>query len=110
MESSEARSEVRPRAGRRLVEQERGIQEDGRVARPGITALIMTIDFTPLPMTDLRSRPGEILDRVIDNGESFVIERNGRQRACLVPLSVFLPDVSPARIANELKELEKAGE
>lgn len=70
----------------------------------------MAIDFTPLPMTELRTRPGEILDRVIDNGESFVIERNGRQRACLVPLSVFLPDISPVRIANELQELEKNGE
>ena len=70
----------------------------------------MTIDFTPLSMTELRSRPGTILDRVIDNGESFVIERNGRHRACLVPLSVFLPDISPARIAGELRELEEAGE
>ena len=28
----------------------------------------------------------------------------------MVPLSVFLPDISPARIARELEELEKAGE
>lgn len=70
----------------------------------------MRLDFTPLPMTELRSRPGEILDRVVDAGESFVIERNGRRQACLVPISVFLPDVSPARIAHELDELEKAGE
>jgi prevent-host-death family protein len=80
------------------------------VARPRASTLDMTIDFTPLPMTEFRTRPGEILDRVIDGGESFVIERNGRQKACLVPLSVFLPDVSPARIADELQELEKAGE
>jgi ubiquitin-protein ligase len=60
-------------------------------------------------MTELRTRPGEILDRVAEDGESFVIERNGRQRACLVPISVFLPDVSPVRIARELDELEKAG-
>lgn len=70
----------------------------------------MTIDFTPLPMTELRTHPGEILDRVANGGESFVIERNGRQKACLVPLSVFLPDISPARIAQELDELEKVGE
>jgi len=70
----------------------------------------MTIDFTRLPMTELRNRPGEILDRVADGGESFVVERNGHQKACLVPLSVFLPDISPARIADELEELEKAGE
>lgn len=60
-------------------------------------------------MTELRTRPGEVLDRVADNGESFIIERNGRQTACLVPLSVFLPDISPARIANELEELAMAG-
>jgi len=70
----------------------------------------MILDFTTLSMTDLRNRPGEILDRVVEKGETFVIERNGRQQACLVPLSVFLPDVAPARIAAELGELEKAGE
>ncbi len=70
----------------------------------------MRIDFTPISMTELRTRPGEILDRVSEDGEAFVIERNGRQHACLVPISVFLPDISPARIARELDELEKAGE
>jgi prevent-host-death family protein len=70
----------------------------------------MRLDFTPLPMTELRSRPGEILDRVVDGGEAFVIERNGRRQACLVPISVFLPDVSPARIAQELDQLQSAGE
>jgi len=70
----------------------------------------MTLDFTPLPMTELRSRPGEILDRVVEGGEAFVIERNGRRQACLVPISVFLPDISPARIAHELDELLRAGE
>jgi prevent-host-death family protein len=70
----------------------------------------MRLDFTPLSMTELRTRPGEILDRVAEDGESFVIERNGRKRACLVPISVFLPDISPARIARDLDELEKAGE
>jgi ubiquitin-protein ligase len=70
----------------------------------------MRLDFTPISMTELRTRPGAILDRVADDGESFLIERNGRQRACLVPISVFLPDISPARIARELDELEQAGE
>ena len=70
----------------------------------------MAIDFTPLSMTELRHRPGEILDRVATHGECFVIERHGRRRACLVPLSVFLPDISPARIADELEQLEQAGE
>ena len=70
----------------------------------------MRLNFTPLSMTELRTRPGEILDRVAEDGESFVIERNSRQHACLVPISVFLPDISPARIARELDELKKAGE
>jgi len=70
----------------------------------------MRLDFTTLSMTELRTRPGEILDRVAEDGESFLIERNGRQHACLVPISVFLPDISPARIARELDELKKANE
>ena len=61
-------------------------------------------------MTELRNRPGEILDRVADNGEAFVIERNGSRKACLVPLSVFFPDIPPARIAAEIEELEKHDE
>ncbi len=68
------------------------------------------LDFRLLPMTELRTRPGEILDRVADNGEAFLIERNGQRKACLVPLTVFLPDISPSRIANEIEELEKNGE
>src|SRR5262249_27789345 len=39
-----------------------------------------------------------------------IIERSGRQKACLVPLSVFLPDVSPTRIADEIQELVANGE
>ena len=54
-------------------------------------------------------RPGEILDRVADHGESFLIERNGQRKACLVPLTVFLPDVAPTRLAEELEGLEKLG-
>ena len=68
------------------------------------------IDFTPLTMTELRNRPGDILDRVANGGECFAIERHGRRRACLVPLSVFLPDITPSRIANELEQLAKVGE
>ena len=70
----------------------------------------MAIDFTALSMTELRNRPGEILDRVAHHGECFAIERHGRRKACLVPISVFLPDISPSRIARELEELEQAGE
>jgi len=67
-------------------------------------------NFGLLSMTELRTRPGEILDRVADRGEAFIIERNGQQKACLVPLSVFLPDISPSRLANELDELLQKGE
>ena len=69
----------------------------------------MTIAFTNLPMTELRTGPGAILDRVAD-GESFVIERNGRSMACLVPIANFLPDIPSSRIIRELEELEGAGE
>ena len=65
----------------------------------------MPYDFGLLSMTELRNGPGEILDRVAQKGESFIIERNGRRTACLVPLSVFFPDIAPTRIADEIKEL-----
>jgi len=70
----------------------------------------MPQDFELLSMTELRNRPGEILDRVADAGEAFIIERNGSRKACLVPLSVFFPDVPPARIGEEIEELEKHDE
>jgi len=70
----------------------------------------MPLDFGRLSMTELRTRPGEILDRVAERGEAFVIERDGQQRACLVPLSLFLPDIAPNRIAAELAELAQSGE
>jgi prevent-host-death family protein len=65
------------------------------------------LEFGVLSMTELRNRPGEILDRVAETGEAFIIERNGARKACLVPLSVFFPDVSPARIGEEIQELGK---
>jgi prevent-host-death family protein len=70
----------------------------------------MPLDFGLLSMTELRTRPGEILDRVADGGEAFIIERRGQRKACLVPLSVFLPDISPARIADEMQDLVEHGE
>ena len=70
----------------------------------------MPLDFKTLPMMELRSAPGEVLDRVARSGEAFVIERNGQQLACLVPLSVFMPDIQPARIARELEQLNLKGE
>jgi prevent-host-death family protein len=70
----------------------------------------MQLDFGLLSMTELRNRPGELLDRVADDGEAYIIERNGQRKACLVPLSAFFPDISPSRIADEIKELEDHGE
>jgi prevent-host-death family protein len=70
----------------------------------------MPLDFSLLSMTELRNRPGEILDRVADGGEMFLIERSGQRRACLVPLSFFFPDVAPSRIADEMNQLIEHGE
>jgi prevent-host-death family protein len=63
------------------------------------------IDFKSLKMMELRSSPGEVLDRVARDGEVFVVERNGQPKACLVPVSFLLPDVSPNRLGRELNKL-----
>lgn len=56
-------------------------------------------------MMDLRSSPGEVLDRVARDGEVFIVERNGQPKACLVPVSFLLPDIAPERITGELAKL-----
>jgi prevent-host-death family protein len=68
------------------------------------------IDFKTLKMMQLRSSPGEVLDRVARDGDVFVIERNGQPKACLVPVSFLLPDVAPDRIAQELDRLREKKE
>jgi prevent-host-death family protein len=65
------------------------------------------IDFKTLSMMDLRSSPGDVLDRVARDGDVFVVERNGQPKACLVPVSFLLPDVAPERIAQELARLDE---
>ena len=70
----------------------------------------MKIDFKTLSMMDLRSTPGEVLDRVARDGEVFVIERSGQPKACLVPVSFLLPDVAPERIAHEIGGLDEKKE
>lgn len=70
----------------------------------------MKIDFKILNMMQLRSSPGEVLDRVAQDGEVFVIERNRQPKACLVPVSFLLPDISSERIAHELDGLREKGE
>jgi len=70
----------------------------------------LKIDFKTLKMMELRSSPGEVLDRVARDGEVFVIERNGQPKACLVPVSFLLPDISPDRITLELGRLAEKNE
>lgn len=70
----------------------------------------MKIDFKTLTMMELRSSPGEVLDRVARDGDVFVVERNGQPKACLVPVSFLLPDVSPERINQELSALNEKNE
>jgi len=54
---------------------------------------------------DLRAKPGEFLDSVARDGRSFVIERKGHRIALLVPVATLIPDIDPARLAEELQEL-----
>lgn len=70
----------------------------------------MKIDFKTLKMMDLRSSPGEVLDRVARDGEVFIIERNSQPKACLVPVSFLLPDISPDRIVKETSKLDNKNE
>ena len=70
----------------------------------------MHIEFQPLPMMALRSRPGEVLDAVSKKGTAYVIERNGRQKACLVPISYFLPDIQMSRVQTELNRIADSNE
>ena len=68
------------------------------------------IEFKPLPMMALRSRPGEVLDEVSKEGAAYLVERNGQQKACLVPISCFLPDIQRSRVTAELDRLEDSVE
>ena len=45
----------------------------------------MKIDFKTLKMMELRSSPGEVLDRVARDGEVFVVERNGQPKGLSRP-------------------------
>lgn len=70
----------------------------------------MQIEFKSLPMMALRSRPGEVLDEVSRDGAAFLIERNGQQKACLVPISCFLPDIQTTRVTAELDRIIDSNE
>lgn len=70
----------------------------------------MELEFKILSMMELRSSPGDILDRVYKDGEAFIIERSGQQKACLVHISNFIPDIPKNKINDELDVLNKQGE
>ena len=59
---------------------------------------------------ELRGRPGEVLDEVAKHRHAFIIERAGQQKACLVPISCFLPDIQPSRISKEFESLREKEE
>ena len=82
---------------------------NGRAPR-SITEASLKIDFKTLSMMELRSSPGEVLDRVARDGDVYVVERNGQPKACLVPVSFLLPDISPERVAKELSKLKDKDE
>ena len=70
----------------------------------------MHIEFKSLSMMALRSRPGEVLDEVYHDGSAFLVERNGQQKACLVPISCFLPDIQTPRVTAELDRIADSNE
>ena len=51
-----------------------------------------------------------MLDEVARTGSSFLIERSGRQLACLVPISCFLPDVQASRVTAEIDKIIDSNE
>lgn len=78
--------------------------------QPDSHASASHIEFKPLSMMALRSSPGEVLDEVSKKGAAYLIERNGQQKACLVPISSFLPDIQRSRITAELDRLQDSNE
>jgi len=65
----------------------------------------MELEFKTLTMMELRGAPGEILDQV-NEGQAFIIERNGRPKACLVPVWYFQPDIPKDKIFKVNEELD----
>ncbi len=86
-----------------IVESIAGRQIDSQIRLPHI-------EFKTLPMMLLRSSAGEVLDDVSRNGAAYLIERNGRQKACLVPVSSFLPDIQKSRVTEEFDRLIDSNE
>lgn len=61
-------------------------------------------------MSDLRARPGEMVDQVLREGQVFLIERKGKPLACLAPVEDFMPAIPSERWQRELAALHDAEE
>lgn len=61
-------------------------------------------------MTELRASPGEILESVAAKGRSYLVERKGDLLACIVPVELFMPNIAPSVIHEQLAALEDAQE
>ena len=62
----------------------------------------MELDFKTLTMMELRNSPEKFWIGYTTN-ETFIIERNGRRKACLVPMWYFLPDIPRDKVTEELR-------
>ena len=47
------------------------------------------MNFKKISIMEFRKKPGEILDKILREETRFVIFRNDKPVACLVPLSTF---------------------
>ena len=111
MESGSAQLEICDTTNREVAGKVRSLPANKKMAWSWIRPLSsMPIEFKTLPMMALRSSAGEVLDEVSRNGTAFLIERKGQQKACLVPISHFLPDIQTSRLTRELDRLEDAKE
>lgn len=70
----------------------------------------ITLEAKKISMMELRNSPGEIIDRVADGGEAFIIERKGEYLACLVPVYLFYPNIRREVISDEIDNLHKNNE
>lgn len=58
---------------------------------------------------ELRSNPGSFLDRVDYLNESFIVERAGKPKAVLVPLSLYrVVEESKSELVSANKQIRKA--
>ena len=70
----------------------------------------MTYEFKYVTMSELRARAGDLVDKVAKHNEAYIVDRKGTPLACIVPVSVFLPDIPSVRLRKEYDELSSSGE